>query len=150
MLHRRTHIHVSVDKVSALCVEGLGLELLAVFSRNSENGNGLALPRWLRATRDLLHDRFVETLTLDEIAKQVEIHPVHLARTFRKRFGCTVGSYQRRLRIEHAARQLAGTKDSISEIAVAAGFADQSHFSRVFKAHTGFSPARFRSHLSRS
>ena len=138
----------SVDKVSPLCVEGLGLEILAAFSRNSENGNEIALPQWLHATRDLLHDRFAEMLTLDEIAGHVEIHPVHLARTFRKRFGCTVGEYQRRLRVDHAARQLAGTRASLSEIALEAGFADQSHFSRVFKAHTGFSPARFRSHLN--
>ena len=66
------------------------------------------------------------------------------ARTFRKRFRCTPGEYQRRGRVDHAGRQLATTRRSLADIARDAGFADQAHFSRVFKVHTGLSPARFR------
>ena len=57
---------------------------------------------------------------------------------------CSPGEYQRRLRVEHAGRQLTTTRRSLAEIAAAAGFADQAHFSRVFKDQTGVTPTRFR------
>lgn len=133
------------DNVSPLAVEGLALEILAGFSRQSAQAPDRCLPSWLRQARKLLHDRFAETLTLGEIAGLVGVHPVSLARTFRKRFRCSVGDYQRRLRVEHASRQLTTTRRPIVEIALAAGFADQAHFSRVFKEYTGLTPARFRS-----
>ena len=79
-----------------------------------------------------------------EIAAQVGVHPVQLARAFRKRYRCSVGELQRRLRLEHASRQLVTTHRTLAEIALAAGFSDQAHFCRVFKAHTGLTPARFR------
>jgi AraC family transcriptional regulator len=133
-----------VDKASALAVEGLALEILAVFARQTENVPETYLPGWLRAAKDLLHDRFSETITLNEIAKQAGVHPVHLARAFRQRYGCSLGEYQRRLRVEHASRQLVTTRHALADIALAAGFADQAHFSRVFKERTGLTPARFR------
>lgn len=133
-----------VDKVSALSVEGLALEILAAFSRRIENVTEAYLPGWLRDAKDLLHDRFSETMTLNEIAEQVCVHPVHLARAFRRRYGCSLGEYQRRLRVEHASRQLVATRCSLADIALAAGFADQAHFSRVFKKRTGLTPAKFR------
>jgi len=133
-----------VDKVSPLSVEGLALEILAAFSRRSEDVSEAYLPRWLRDAKYLLHDRFSETLTLDEIAAQVGVHPVQLSRAFRKRYRCSLAEYQRRLRVEHASRQLATTRLSLAAIASAAGFADQAHFSRVLKDRTGLTPAKFR------
>src|SRR5262249_39634372 len=129
---------------SALSVEGLALEILAAFSRQTENAPEAYLPGWLRDAKDLLHDRFAETITLNEIAEQVGVHPVRLARAFRQRYGCSLGEYQRRLRLEHACRQLVTTGCSLADIALGAGFADQAHFSRVFKKHTGLTPAKFR------
>jgi AraC family transcriptional regulator len=87
------------DKASALSIEGLALELLASFARQTENAPAAYLPAWLRAAKDLLHDRFSETIRLDEIAEQVGVHPTHLARAFRQRYGCSLGEYQRRLSV---------------------------------------------------
>lgn len=131
------------DAVSLLAVEGLMLEALSELGRWSEKGDATA-PVWLRQARDLLSDRFRESLTLDEIAGSVGVHPAHLARSFRRSYRCTVGEYQRQLRIEYASRQLAETRTSMCNIALAAGFADQAHFSRTFRNHTGMTPARFR------
>jgi transcriptional regulator GlxA family with amidase domain len=50
----------------------------------------------------------------------------------------------RNLRIERATHQLAQTELSLAEIALGAGFSDQSHFSNLFRHHTGFSPSKFR------
>ena len=82
--------------------------------------------------------------SLSGLAESVGVHPVTLARAFRRAFGCTVGEYVRRLRIDHAAHQLAQTELPLAEIALAAGFSDQSHFSNLFRRHTGLSPFKFR------
>ena len=72
---------------------------------------------------------------------------MHLARAFRKHFGCTPGEYVRHLRIEFASRELSKSDTPLVEIALAAGFAHQSHFSRIFKRQTGMTPSAFRAAL---
>lgn len=136
------------DDASSLALEGLTLELLADASRAVVNEARGSEPRWLGRARELLHDRLGDSLTLSALASEVAVHPAHLARTFRKRYGCTVGEYVRRLRIERAARELATRGTTISEVALRAGFFDQSHFSRVFRRHTGLTPAEYRGRVS--
>jgi len=132
------------DAVSLLAIEGLMLEALCELGRWNEPLS-VVEPLWLRETRDLLHDRFQEAVTLDELGRMAGVDPAHLARSFRRHYRCTVGEYQRRLRIDFASRQLSETRTSILNIALAAGFADQAHFSRTFRKHTGLTPAKFRS-----
>ena len=131
------------DAVSALAAEGLVLEVLAAFARQPERLDG-RLPGWLRQARDLLHDRLADRLALAEIAAAVGVHPVHLTRTFRRQYRCTPGEYQRKLRVKQAACELTITRRTLAEIALSCGFADQAHFSRVFKRQTGWTPARYR------
>ena len=78
------------------------------------------------------------------MAAAVDVHPSHLARTFRDCFHVPLGTYIRRLRIEWATRRVAESTDPLSAIAARAGFADQSHFTREFRKRNGVSPARFR------
>lgn len=131
------------DGVASIIVEGLMLEMLGHASRSLIKPP-VRPPRWLMQARELLHERFNDSLNLVEIANDVGVHPTHLARTFKKHYRTTVGEYVRRLRLDWATRQLSETEDSIAEIALAAGFYDQSHFSHLFKQHTGFTPAEFR------
>ena len=131
------------DSVASVIVEGLMLELLGHASR-SLTPTPVRAPRGLNRARDLLHGRFNDPLNLVEIADTVGVHPTHLARTFKKYFRSTVGEYLRDLRLEWAMKRLSESEDSIAEIATAAGFYDQSHFSHQFKQHTGFTPAEFR------
>jgi AraC family transcriptional regulator len=72
------------------------------------------------------------------------VHPDHLARAFKLRFGLPIGSYLRRLRLDWAATRLESNEQAISAIALAAGFADQSHFTRTFRRHTGLTPHEYR------
>jgi AraC family transcriptional regulator len=78
------------------------------------------------------------------VAQRVGVHPVHLARTFRRFYQTTFAGYVRHVRIEFARRELAASSASLSAIAAAAGFCDQSHFSRLFKQYTGVTPAEYR------
>jgi AraC family transcriptional regulator len=132
------------DAAAPLAIEGLLLELVASASRLRDTGPEIGRPRWLEEARDRIHAELAFRPSLSGLAQTVGVHPVTLARSFRQAFGCTVGEYVRQLRIERAALQLAGTELSLAEIALAAGFSDQSHFSNLFRHHTGLSPSKFR------
>ncbi len=136
--------HLRNDGVSPLVMEGLVLEVLAECSRRRVGDPERRPPRWLQRVRELLQERFAENLTHEAVAATAGIHPVHLARGFRQHCGCTVGDYVRKLRVDFAARQLITTDEPLAGIALAAGFSDQSHFTRTFKRQTGMTPAAFR------
>jgi AraC family transcriptional regulator len=125
-------------------MEGLALELFASVCRHPQPANDRTPPAWLRKVRDLLNDRVAENLGLAEIAREVGVHPAHLARTFRQHFRCTAGDYQRRVRLDRARQLLATSATPLVEIALALGYADQSHFAAAFKRYTGMTPAAFR------
>lgn len=131
------------DEVSRLAVESLALGVLAEASRRDESAAQQRVPVWLLVAMALIEERFREPLPLAAVAKSVGVHPVHLARTFRRVHQTTVAAYVRQLRIDFARSQLVGPA-GLSEIAYAAGFCDQSHFSRCFKRHTGLTPAEYR------
>ncbi|RPI22666.1 MAG: AraC family transcriptional regulator [Acidobacteria bacterium] len=131
------------DQFSDLAIRGLIYEAIAVISRSRVSRGG-SVPAWLRRVRDLLEERFSEGLTLEEISREAGVHPVHLATEFRRVFRCTVGEFVRSRRIEYASKQLLCSNLPLVDIALNAGFADQSHFSRTFKRATGLSPAVFR------
>ncbi len=132
------------DDFSALAIEGLTLEMLAEASRYSVRKSEPHPPRWLRQAREILDERFDESLTLVALSEMVGVHPVHLAREFRRFYCCTVGGYVRQRRIESACRQISTTDLPFSEIALAAGFFDQSHFARTLKKFTGMTLSEYR------
>jgi AraC family transcriptional regulator len=137
------------DAASALVVEGLVLELLGETARRCVITAERTPPRWLQQVRELLHARFDSPLTLEEIAAAAGVHPVYLASAFRQQYRCTIGDYVRRLRIDYACRQLIRSDTSLAEIALDAGFANQSHFTRTFRCLTGTTPAQYRRIFSR-
>lgn len=133
-----------MDAAAPLAMEGLLLELVAAASRLEDQNGTSSRPRWLEHAREQIHGDLAARPSLTGLAESVGVHPVTLARAFRRAFGCTVGEYVRSLRIERATRQLADTDLPLAEIALAAGFADQSHFSNSFRRYNGLSPFRFR------
>jgi AraC family transcriptional regulator len=135
------------DGASALAMEGLALEILAEAARPGARAPERTLPRWLLRVRELLHDRFAEEMALGEVAAEVGVHPVHLARVFRRHYDCTPGDYIRRLRVEFACERLALSDTPLVEIALSAGFADQSHFTRTFRDRMRMTPGEFRRNL---
>lgn len=131
------------DSISHLAIEGLALELIAVLVRNSRDLESRQPPRWLSSAYELIDSGYLEPLTLDEIASQVGVHPVTLAREFRRYYHRTVGETVRRKRIDFACSQLRMSKGSVGDVAVAAGFYDQSHFARTFKKLIGVTPSEY-------
>jgi AraC family transcriptional regulator len=142
--HRIYREFAAGDELAPLAVEALVLELLVEAARGGRSERARSAPGWLRRAHDLLHERDGRPLTLSSVAREVGVHPAHLARTIRAQYGRTIGEYVRRLRIERAARELSHGGSPIAAIGLRAGFFDQSHFSRVFRDHTGLTPAAFR------
>lgn len=139
-----------MDSASLLAIEGLSLELIAELSRHSTPGSERQSPYWLKRVIEILHAHFSEPLSLAHVAKTVDVHPVHLAREFRRFYGCTLGEYVRRLRIEFACHKLSTSDMPLVEISLAAGFSHQAHFSRIFKRQISITAREFRSlHRSR-
>ena len=155
LLMRRRHVRASAstalgwrmateleagDACWALALEGLALQLVATAERATSERGG----PWLARVRELLHDRAPEQASLRELADAVGRHPTHVARVFRREYGLSVGEYARSLRLEWAATRLALDDAPLAEVALEAGFADQSHFTRAFRRHTGVTPGRYR------
>lgn len=133
-----------MDDLSWLAIEGLTIELMAeILRHNLKPSPARELP-WLARVSDLIHDRYTERLTLCDLATTVGIHPVHVAREFHRRVGCTIGQRIRQLRIERACQLLAQDDTSLVDIALCIGFPDQSQFTKTFKSLVGITPSEYR------
>lgn len=133
------------DAASDLAIDGHALALLAHVVRAAAEPKGQGTrPGWLDRVESLLHDRMAETLDVAGIATEVDIHPVHVARVFRRHHGCSPGTYLRRIRVRRACDLLTSGDAALSEIAYSIGFADQSHFTRSFRRETGVTPGEYR------
>lgn len=109
---------------------------------------GKSAPMWFTRVKEQLHEGFCDRLHLQDLARGAGVHPVHLARVFRRFEKCTPGEYQQRLQVRAACELLREAEVRLAEIAVACGFSDQSHLTRVFRRVTGTTPARFRRNLA--
>jgi AraC family transcriptional regulator len=128
------------DSFTPLAIEGLALELAAAARR-------LAAPdasRWLRSARELALERALEPVSVVEIAAELDVDPRLLARDFHEHFGASIGEEVRNARLDWAAARLVQTDAPLATLALEAGFADQSHFTRSFKRRTGLPPGKYR------
>lgn len=105
---------------------------------------GEARASWLIRAHDYVCDHARDGFGVSEVAAHVGVDPAHLMRTYAARYGVTLGEDARRRRVAYACRLLAQPGSSYGEIALAAGFADQSHLTRMFKTHTGLTPGEYR------
>jgi AraC-like DNA-binding protein len=139
------------DDAAPLVIEGLALELVGALSRAARPARRRKLPPvWVVRAWDLIQARFTEPLRVDEIAAELGVHPIHLSCVFRQVYCCTIGERVRRLRVEFAAEQLAGTDLPMAIIAHQAGFCSVSHLSVHFKKLMGLTPSAFRRSLRSS
>ena len=132
------------DGFSPLVLESMTTELLVAASRQVPRRAERKPPPWLERVKEFLRENYAQPPALGELATAAGVHPTHLARVFRQFERCTVGDYVREVRINYARQMMLGSKESLVEIALAAGFADQTHFTRSFKRVTGMTPTEFR------
>jgi AraC family transcriptional regulator len=112
-------------------------------------------PNAVKATVGAPVDRVAEALddqpehpwTLGELARLADRHPAHLARAFRLVAGMSIGEYRRRNRLVALSLSLRCTSESLGDLAVAHGYADQAHMTREFRRFAGCPPGTWRRRL---
>jgi AraC family transcriptional regulator len=130
------------ETASQLAVEGLCLELVAAAARRPERP-WRSPPPWLNLAEELLRDVGADP-RIDAVAGACGVHPVHLARTFRRFYGCPPAEYRSRCRLNRAAHLLRTSNQRLSDIALACGFCDQSQMSRAFRRVHAIAPSEYR------
>ena len=133
------------DPANRVRTENLTTEFLAQIVRRLD-GKTTAPPPWLERIRDQIHDTTGST-SVEDLAREAGVHRVHLARTFRDHYGVPVTRYARQVRVQSALSLLATGTISLSQLALEAGFADQSHLTREVRAAVGSTPGAIRSRL---
>jgi len=137
------------DGFSALACDGILLEIVAAFGRTCPTQTQRdGPPRWLRAVRDFAHHNALAPPDMQAIARVAGRHEVHVAREFRRYYGASLGTYMRRLRVEHAAQLLRHEDMSLIDVALECGFSSHPHLCRAFKAVYRVTPSYYRRHAS--
>ena len=91
-----------------------------------------------------IHRDLAQSLSVQQLADQLQISPAYLSRLFKEKTGTTPSLYIQRLRVQLAQKRLKETRDSVATIAKDLGFSDVKYFRAVFKKHTTVSPGQYR------
>jgi AraC family transcriptional regulator len=133
MLRARPHSDALIDR---------GVTDVLSSLREAPNDSHREPPAWLGRVREEIDDTG-SGVRVRDLAARAGVHPVYLARQFRRFYGSSVVSYLQRQRVTRAADLIASSSLALSAIAFYTGFADQSHLSRSFRAGTGFTPGSY-------
>ena len=109
-----------------------------------EQVRGGLSPKVLRRVREHIDANIEQRISVEALAMLANLSVWHFARAFKLSVGVTPHNYLIRRRVERTLELLSGTELSLSEIALAAGFANQSHCARRFRQHVGMSPGEYR------
>jgi AraC family transcriptional regulator len=130
-------------------IETHALELIELLLHPADPHPGGPAPPWLARGEEYLRARFRSSVGLNQAAREAGVHPVHFARVFRRRHGCSVSAFVRALRLSAAGELIVGGRQPLAQVACRAGFADQAHLTRWFARAIGLSPGTLQ-RLSRS
>ncbi|MEO1654755.1 MAG: helix-turn-helix transcriptional regulator [Bacteroidota bacterium] len=134
-----------VDDYSELSIEVLLLQICEGLIAVKE-AHQRVIPPWVKQLKAILHEAPPD-LNLKFLSEQLDVHPVHISRSAPKYLATNLGEYIRQVKLKKALPLLLNSQFSLTQIAYQAGFADQSHFHRVFKSYFHQSPGQFRKNL---
>jgi len=122
-----------------------GIEnFIAYFNRKKKDLNYQLPPIWLKELKNILDTSYNESLNSSELANMFKVHPVYMARVFRKFYGQSIKSYLNILRVNGTMASILNSNDKLASIAYDNGYSDQSHLNRKFKTATGMTPHNFK------
>ncbi len=139
------------ETASALFVEQLALAIGTRLAEGYGERPTVDAPRARRLSRtherlakEMLHGRAGDGASIADVAQACQLSRSYFTHAFRQTTGQTPHQWVLAQRVQRARELLAGSALPLAEIASACGFADQSHFTRVFTRSTGLPPARWR------
>lgn len=100
--------------------------------------------RQVKQVTEFIVAHLTQDLSLETLAQQAGFSAYHFARLFRQTMGESPHQFVLRQRIEKAQRLLKDTNAPLARIALDSGFANQSHFTRIFKHRLGLTPRAYR------
>lgn len=121
----------------------LALTYGGVSSASKARRCGLA-PWQLRIAKELMREHLADGISLKQVSAACRMSPSAFVRAFKKSLGSTPHQWLLSRRIEHAEDLLSDGNRSLVDVALTVGFADQSHFTRVFTRRVGVSPGAYR------
>ena len=101
-------------------------------------------PRLPELAKIYMHEHFGEKITIRDMCRVLGCSKSALLTSFKNEYGTTLNSYLCEIRVNEAKRLLRTTNMTISAVAEATGFYDQSYFSKVFSAKLGITPSDYR------
>jgi AraC-like DNA-binding protein len=147
LLRERTCGLALEDVVAELADEAVGAAYRTRGIRAPSEPSTPAHRRWrdlVEAAKLAVNERFTSPPSLGELARALGCSPFHLSRTFHRTAGLSLRRYVGRLRTRLAADRLAADARALTELALALGYADHSHFTNAFRNEWGLPPSRFR------
>jgi AraC family transcriptional regulator len=133
------------DTLTPLALDSLVIEMFTRAARaRSRRAHHDRAPHHVGQAEEMLRANFRRSLSLMDVAAAVGVERSALAHNFRRHRRCTIGEYLRALRLEWALERLVASEQPIARIAIAAGFADQSHFTRICTRVLGMPPGEYR------
>jgi AraC family transcriptional regulator len=128
------------------CIARVSALLRAENGRGGPARGGLA-PWQVRLVTRHIDASLASTVRTQDCAKIARLSGSHFSRAFKVSFGETFSHYVARRRTERAQEMMMLTDERLCQIALSCGFADQSHFTRVYHRQVGSSPASWRRQL---
>ncbi|MBZ7104798.1 AraC family transcriptional regulator [Klebsiella michiganensis] len=126
-----------------LAQQGLLLDLIDTFRPFAHHAAALPEARHrFERVRDYLHDNYMRTVTLDELAQVAALSPYHFQRQFKAHFHVTPHQMLMAIRLWRAKAFLTHGMPA-ADVALAAGLTDQSHLTRAFTRRYGITPVRY-------
>ncbi|HCN30486.1 MAG TPA: hypothetical protein DIT64_17460 [Verrucomicrobiales bacterium] len=104
-------------------------------------------PEAVRNAKIFIHAHLVEPMTLEDVAKAVNVSPFHFCKVFKRATGLTFTDFVNRARVEKAKRMLMRPAARITEVAYDVGFQSLSHFNRSFRRIASESPTEYRGRM---
>lgn len=132
------------DEFREIILEGLALEIVGEVLRINFGHKAQICENIAQRTLEILHGNNQAPISLRDISRQLNVQKIYIARSFKKTTGFTIGEYQRKIRVQKACELLQKTNLPICEIALEAGFCDQSHLNKVFKQQAYTTPLNYR------
>ena len=143
LAHRIAH---DIEQTTPFMLEASALQLHAAAQPMSsdEARTDMSPPHWLKRAVEMIFTADDPQLSVAQVAADAGVHPVHLARVFKRFLGCSPGDYLRGHRLERAAAMLGNGIASLADVAHSAGYVDQAHLTRTFRSRLDTTPAQWR------